>query len=89
MKEGLKACLFMVVVFSLVITVIIFLFGSQLLSLFLDPDLPHVLLGCFDQILPVKHDFPAGNSPRHLWQKAHKGQRQGGLTCTAVRSSWM
>ena len=37
MKEGLKACLFMVVVFSLVITVIIFLFGSQLLSLFLDP----------------------------------------------------
>ena len=36
-KEGLKACLFMVVVFSLVITVIIFLFGSQLLSLFLDP----------------------------------------------------
>ena len=36
-KEGLKACLFMVVVFSLVITVVIFLFGSQLLSLFLDP----------------------------------------------------
>ena len=36
-KEGLKACLFMVVVFSLVITVIIFLFGSQLLSLFLEP----------------------------------------------------
>ncbi len=36
-KEGLKACLFMVVVFSLVITVTIFLFGSQLLSLFLDP----------------------------------------------------
>ena len=36
-KEGLKAILFMVVVFSLVITLIIFLFGSQLLSLFLDP----------------------------------------------------
>ena len=36
-EGGLKACLFMVVVFSLVITVIIFLFGSQLLSLFLDP----------------------------------------------------
>jgi len=36
-KEGLKACLFMVVVFSLAITIIIFLFGSQLLSLFLDP----------------------------------------------------
>ena len=36
-KEGLKACLFMVVVFSLVITVVIFLFGNQLLSLFLDP----------------------------------------------------
>ena len=36
-KEGLKACLLMVVIFSLLITVIIFLFGSQLLSLFLDP----------------------------------------------------
>ena len=36
-KEGLKAILFMVVVFSLVITLIIFLFGSQLLSLFMDP----------------------------------------------------
>ena len=36
-KEGLKACLFMVVVFSLVITVVIFLFGNQVLSLFLDP----------------------------------------------------
>ena len=36
-KEGLKASLFMVVVFSLLITVIIFLFGNQLLSLFLDP----------------------------------------------------
>ena len=36
-KEGLKACLLMVVVFSLLITVIIFLFGNQLLSLFLDP----------------------------------------------------
>ena len=36
-KEGLKAILFMVVVFSLIITLIIFLFGSQLLSLFLDP----------------------------------------------------
>ena len=36
-KEGLKAILFMVVVFSLIITLIIFLFGAQLLSLFLDP----------------------------------------------------
>ena len=36
-KEGLKAILFMVVIFSLIITLIIFLFGSQLLSLFLDP----------------------------------------------------
>ena len=36
-KEGLKACLFMVLVFSLLITILIFLFGSQLLSLFLDP----------------------------------------------------
>ena len=36
-KEGLKASLFMVVAFSLAITVIIFLFGNQLLSLFLDP----------------------------------------------------
>lgn len=36
-KEGLKAILLMVVVFSLIITLIIFLFGSQLLSLFLDP----------------------------------------------------
>ena len=36
-KEGLKACLLMVAVFSLLITVIIFLFGNQLLSLFLDP----------------------------------------------------
>ena len=36
-KQGLKASLFMVVVFSLLITVIIFLFGDQLLSLFLDP----------------------------------------------------
>ena len=36
-KQGLKACLLMVVVFSLLITVIIFLFGDQLLSLFLDP----------------------------------------------------
>ena len=36
-KQGLKASLFMVVVFSLLITVIIFLFGNQLLSLFLDP----------------------------------------------------
>ena len=34
-KEGLKACLLMVAVFSLLITVIIFLFGNQLLSLFL------------------------------------------------------
>ena len=36
-KEGLKASLFMVVVFSLTITVLIFLFGNQLLGLFLDP----------------------------------------------------
>ena len=36
-KEGLKAILFMVVIFSLIITLIIFLFGAQLLSLFLDP----------------------------------------------------
>ena len=36
-KQGLKASLLMVVVFSLLITVIIFLFGDQLLSLFLDP----------------------------------------------------
>ena len=36
-KEGLKACLLMVVIFSLLITLIIFLFGNQLLSLFLDP----------------------------------------------------
>lgn len=36
-KEGLKACVFMVVVFSLLITLLIFLFGTQLLSLFLDP----------------------------------------------------
>ncbi len=35
-KEGLKAILFMVMVFSLIITIIIFLFGAQLLSLFLD-----------------------------------------------------
>ena len=35
-KEGLKACLFMVVLFSLTITVIIFLFGNQLLGLFLE-----------------------------------------------------
>jgi len=36
-KEGLKAVLFMVVVFSLVITLCIFLFGPTLLGLFLDP----------------------------------------------------
>ena len=36
-KEGLKASLLMVVIFSLLITLIIFLFGNQLLSLFLDP----------------------------------------------------
>lgn len=36
-KEGLKATLLMVVVFSIIITLFIFLFGSQLLSLFLDP----------------------------------------------------
>ena len=36
-KEGLKASLFMVVVFSLTITVLIFLFGNQLLGLFLGP----------------------------------------------------
>ena len=36
-KQGLRASLLMVVVFSLFITVIIFLFGDQLLSLFLDP----------------------------------------------------
>ena len=36
-KQGLRACLFMVVVFSLLITVVIFLFGDNLLSLFLDP----------------------------------------------------
>ena len=44
------------------------------------PDLPHVLLGCFYQILPVKHDFSAGNPPRYLWQKAHEGKGKGGLT---------
>ena len=37
-KEGLKATMLMVVVFSVVITVVIFLFGSQLLSLFLEAD---------------------------------------------------
>ena len=37
-KEGLKACLLMVVIFSLVITFGIFLFGNPLLSLFLDPE---------------------------------------------------
>ena len=36
-REGLRACLLMVVVFSLVITAGLFLFGTQLLSLFLDP----------------------------------------------------
>lgn len=36
-KEGLKAILFMILIFSIVITLVIFLFGSQLLSLFLDP----------------------------------------------------
>ena len=36
-KEGLKASLLMVVLFSLTITLIIFLFGRQLLGLFLDP----------------------------------------------------
>lgn len=36
-KEGLKSCLLMVVIFSLLITLIIFLFGNQLLGLFLDP----------------------------------------------------
>ena len=36
-REGLKACLLMVVVFSLIITGGIFLFGNHLLSLFLDP----------------------------------------------------
>ena len=36
-KEGLKAALLMVVIFSLTITLVIFLFGSQLLGLFLDP----------------------------------------------------
>lgn len=35
-KEGYKASMFMVFVFSLVITVIIFLFGDQLLGLFLE-----------------------------------------------------
>ena len=45
-KQGLKASLFMVVVFSLLITVIIFLFGDQLLSLFLDPGDTSGALGC-------------------------------------------
>ena len=36
-KEGLKAILLMVVAFSVIITLVIFLFGAQLLSLFLDP----------------------------------------------------
>ncbi len=36
--QGLKACMLMVVVFSLAITLGIFLFGNQLLSLFLDPE---------------------------------------------------
>ena len=36
-REGLKACILMVVAFSLLITIILFLFGNQLLSLFLDP----------------------------------------------------
>ena len=44
-KEGLKACLLMVVIFSLLITLIIFLFGNQLLSLFLDPGDPSGALG--------------------------------------------
>ena len=34
-KQGYKASMFMVVVFSLIITSIIFLFGPQLLGLFL------------------------------------------------------
>ena len=45
-RQGLKASLFMVVVFSLLITVIIFLFGDQLLSLFLDPGDTSGALGC-------------------------------------------
>lgn len=44
-KEGLKACLLMVVIFSLLITLIIFLLGNQLLSLFLDPGDPSGALG--------------------------------------------
>ena len=36
-REGLKSCLLMVAVFSLLITLVIFLFGNQLLGLFLDP----------------------------------------------------
>ncbi len=36
-RQGLRACLTMVVVFSLILTLVLFLFGNQLLGLFLDP----------------------------------------------------
>ena len=36
-KQGLKSCMLMVLIFSVFITAAIFLFGDQLLSLFLDP----------------------------------------------------
>lgn len=36
-KEGYKASMFMVILFSLIITLLIYLFGPQLLGLFLDP----------------------------------------------------
>ena len=37
-REGYKASLFMVVVFSLALTTLIFLFGPNLLNLFMDSD---------------------------------------------------
>jgi len=36
-RQGLRACLTMVVAFSLILTLVLFLFGNQLLGLFLDP----------------------------------------------------
>jgi putative MATE family efflux protein len=65
-KEGLKACLLMVAVFSLLITVIIFLFGNQLLSLFLDPG-----SGLYAHSLPLL--YPDGPAVRPQRDAAGRG----------------
>ena len=83
-KEGLKASLFMVVVFSLTITVLIFLFGNQLLGLFLTRGTPRgrwLRSGLYAHGVGVLHPHGPAVRPQ---RDAPGGGRHGAFTFSSM-----